>query len=309
MRLLVAGAGSTGGYFGARLVQAGRDVTFLVRELRASQLRAGGLHITSPHGDVTVRPQLVTAADLHEVHDVILLAVKGFQLEAALRDIAPAVGPETMILPVLNGMGHIEAIASRFSRHNVVGCALKVATVLDDDGRIIHLSPLQDLGYGELDGRVTQRIEKLDAFMRGANIGARLSTEIHREMWEKWILLAAGGAITCLMRGTVGEVEACPGGAAFALQLLEEAVTVVRKTGVPPSDSMLASAKGTLTTKGSSFVTSMYRDLQRGRPIEVENIIGDLVRRGQAAGIATPLLSAAYVQLRVYQNRLEAQHP
>jgi 2-dehydropantoate 2-reductase len=198
----------------------------------------------------------------------------------------------------------MEALASRFSPHNVVGCALKVATVLQDDGRIAQLSSLQDLAYGELDGRTTPRIEALHAFMQGAKIGARLSSDIHREMWEKWVLLAAGGAITCLMRGTVGEVEACAGGAAFALQLLDEVVAVVRKVGKPPSDAMLASARQTLTATGSSFATSMYRDLQRGHAVEVENIIGDLVRHGEVAGIATPLLSAACVHLRVFQNRV-----
>lgn len=303
MRLLVVGAGSTGGYFGARLAQAGRDVTFLVRPARAAQLRAAGLRVTSPHGDIALAPQVVTAAELSGPYDAILLTVKGFQLEAAVQDIAPAVGAETMVLPVLNGMGHMEVLARRFTPHNVVGCALKVATVLEDDGRIVQLTPLQDLAYGELDGSTTPRIQALDAFMQGAAIHARLSGVIRREMWEKWTLLAATGAITCLMRGTVGDIEACAGGTAFATQLLDEVVAVVRAVGEAPSEPFLQSARQQLTAKGSPFATSMYRDIQRGRPIEAEAIVGDLVRRGQQAGIATPLLSAAYVHLQVYAHR------
>jgi 2-dehydropantoate 2-reductase len=304
MRLLVVGAGSTGGYFGGRLAQAGRDVTFLVRPGRAAQLRDGGLRIVSPHGDATLHPKLVTADAIAGPFDAVLLTVKGFQLDAALDDIAPAIGPETMIVPVLNGMRHMDVIARRFSPHNLVGGVLKVMTVLDDDGRIVQLAPFQSLTYGELDGSVTPRIEALDAFVRGADIGASMSTEIGREMWEKWIMLAALGAITCLMRGTVGEIEACPGGAAFTLQLLDEVVAIVRAVGVPPSEAFLVSAREQLTARGSSFASSMFRDVQRGRPIEVENIIGDLLRRGAKAGIATPLLSTACLHLLVYKNKI-----
>jgi 2-dehydropantoate 2-reductase len=303
MRLLVVGAGSTGGYFGGRLAEAGRDVTFLVRPARAAQLRESGLCITSPHGDATLHPKLVMAEAVTQAFDAVLLTVKGFQLEAALDDIAPAIGPATMILPVLNGMRHMDIIASRFSRPNLVGCALKVATLLDDEGRIVQLAPLQDLAYGELDGSLTSRIRALDAFMHGADIGARLSTEIGREMWEKWIMLAALGAITCLMRGTIGEIEACPGGAPFALRLLDEVVTIVKAVGEPPSETFVTSARKQLTAKASPFASSMFRDLQRGRRIEVEEIVGDLLRRGDQAGIAAPLLSAACVHLRVYQNK------
>jgi 2-dehydropantoate 2-reductase len=304
MRLLVVGAGSTGGYFGGRLAQAGRDVTFLVRPAREAQLRERGLRIVSPHGDATLHPKLITADAIKQSYDVVLLTVKGFQLEDALVELAPAIGPDTMILPVLNGMRHMDVIGERFSPHNLVGCALKVATTLDDDGRIVQLAPFQDLAYGELDGSMTDRIRALDAFMQGADIGARLSSVIRREIWEKWILLAALGAITCLMRGTIGEIEACPGGAAFALALLDEVIAIVEAVGEPPSEAFVTSARKQLTEKGAPLASSMFRDLQRGRRVEVEQIIGDLLRRGAKAQIAAPLVSAAYVHLLVYQNKL-----
>lgn len=308
MRLLVVGAGSTGGYFGGRLTEAGRDVTFLVRPARAAKLRETGLRILSPHGDATLRPKVVTPDALAETYDAVLLSVKAYQLEAAMEDFAPAIGPESMILPVLNGMRHMELLAQRFSPHNVVGCALKVSTTLDDDGRVIQLSPLQDLAYGELDGALTPRIAALDEFMRSAKIGAHLSPAIRREMWEKWTLLASLGAINCLMRGSIGEIEACPGGTAFALQLLGEVVAIVAAIGLPPSEGFLAGARAMLTEKGSPLASSMYRDLQSGKPIEAEAIVGDLVRRGAKVGINAPLLSAAYVCLVVYQNKIGVAH-
>jgi 2-dehydropantoate 2-reductase len=306
MRLLVVGAGSTGGYFGGRLAQAGRDVTFLVRPARAERLRATGLQIVSPHGDVTLAPNIVTAGGIEAPYDAILLTVKAFSLDAALDDLAPAVGPDTMILPVLNGMKHVDTLIAHFGRQAVAGCVCKVATYVDDQGRIVQLNKLQDLAYGEMNGLPSPRIRQLDEFMQGAAFDARLSPTIEREMWEKWVLLATLGGICCLMRGSIGDVEAAPNGAAFALGFLDEVTSVVTAAGHPPSEAFLANARATLTQKGSAMTSSMYRDLQQGHPVEVEQIIGDLFARGQALGIATPLIAAAFTHLSVYQAKIAA---
>ena len=301
MRILVVGAGSTGGYFGGRLAQAGRDVTFLVRPARAERLRADGLRILSPHGDVTLAPKLVTAGNIDAPYDAVLLTVKAFALDAALDDLAPSVGPETMILPVLNGMKHVDALIARFGRQAVVGCVCKVATMVDDQGRIVQLNKLQDLAYGEINGSPSPRTRALDEVMTGAGFDARLSPTIEREMWEKWTLLATLGAITCLMRGTIGEVEAAPGGREFALGLLGEVCSIVTAAGVAPSPAFLTATEAAVTQHGSPLTSSMYRDLLRGSAVEAEQIIGDLLVRGRDAGICTPLLSAAFVHLSVYQ--------
>jgi 2-dehydropantoate 2-reductase len=304
MRMLVIGAGSTGGYFGGRLAQAGRDVTFLVRPARAEHLRTHGLEIISPHGNVTLRPQLVTAGGIKEPFDIVFLTVKAYSLEAALAELAPAVGASTMILPVLNGMKHVDVLGARFGRKAVVGCACKVAAVVDEQGRIVQLSPLQQIVYGEMDGSSSPRIRELDAFMQGAGFETHLSMTIVREMWEKWILLASLGSITCLMRGNVGEIEAASGGLEFVLKMVDEVVAIAKAAGTAPSEEFLVEAKATLTAKDSTFTSSMYRDLLKGRPIEADQIVGDLLMRGGGARVATPLLAAAYTHLSVYQNRL-----
>ena len=304
MRLLVVGAGSIGGYFGGRLAQAGRDVTFLVRQERARQLRANGLQIISPYGDITLSPKLVTADTLRGYYDAILLTVKGFALDAALDDIRPAMGPSTVILPVLNGMRHLELLEERFGSSAVGGCICKAATILEDDGRIIQLSKLQDLAYGELDGKPSDRMLALDSFMTDAEFNARLSPVIAREMWEKWILLATVGGINCLMHGTIGEVEAAPSGHTFILQFLDEVTSIVKRVGLPPSDEYFDQIRVQLTQKGSPQTSSMYRDLMKGRRIEVEEIIGDLFRRGTQAGLQTPLLATAYTKLSIYAARV-----
>jgi 2-dehydropantoate 2-reductase len=304
MRMLVVGAGSTGGYFGGRLAAAGRDVTFLVRPGRAAQLAQDGLRILSPAGDLALPPRLVTADRIDGPYDAVLLTVKAYALDAALRDVAPAVGPDTMILPVLNGMRQVELISARFGAQALTGCVCKVAAELDDQGRIIHLAPFHDLAYGEMSGEASARTQALDGFMRDAGFNARLSPTIRREMWEKWILLASLGSITSLMRGNVGEVQAAPGGEAFANALLDEVVAIVQAVGTPPADAFLEFARAQLTARNSKQTSSMYRDLIKGAPVEAEQIVGDLLARGQQAGIAAPLLSAAFTHLSVYQNRL-----
>jgi 2-dehydropantoate 2-reductase len=303
LRILVVGAGSTGGYFGGRLAQAGRDVTFLVRPTRAAQLCGKGLQIVSPHGDVTLTPRLVTAGNIDQTFDVVLLTVKAFALAAALKDVSAAIGPQTMILPVLNGMRHVDLLTQRFGPRAVVGCACKVATILDADGRIVQLTRLQDLAYGEMNGAVSARIERLDSAMQGAGFDARLSPDIEIEMWEKWVLLATIGGITCLMRGHIGEVNAAPGGTDFILRFLNEVVDVVTAEGHPPRPSFLANTRQLLTAPDSTQTSSMFRDMQNAHPIEAEQIIGDLLARSTRSNVSTPLLATACAHLNVYQQR------
>jgi 2-dehydropantoate 2-reductase len=304
LRILIVGAGSTGGYFGGRLAEAGRDVTFLVRKGRAAQLRQGGLRIASPHGDVSLAPQLVTADTIGAPYDAVLLTVKAYSLSAALEDLAPAIGPDTMILPVLNGMRHMDQLVGRFGAGAVVGCVCKVATVLDEEGRIRQLAPMQELSYGEINGSLSARMQRLDDTMRDAGFDARLSTTIERDMWEKWVMLASLGGITCLMRGHVGEVNAAPGGRDFILALLAEVVAAVTALGHPPGEKFLSAIQSGFTAPTSTQTSSMFRDLQKGAAVEADQILGDLVARGTGAGVAMPLLSAAYAQLSIYQKRV-----
>ena len=185
MKILIVGAGSTGGYFGARLTQAGRDVTFLVRPARAAALREGGLQVLSPRGNFSVVPTLALAGEIDKPFDIVLVTVKAFGLAAAIEDFAPAVGPATMILPVLNGMKHIDDLQARFGAGPVLGGVCRVSTTLDSQGRIVHLAPLHELVYGELDGdrrERTARIEALHAFMSDAGFDAQLSTHI-AQVW------------------------------------------------------------------------------------------------------------------------------
>jgi 2-dehydropantoate 2-reductase len=301
VRALIVGAGSVGGYFGGRLASAGRDVTFLVRPHRASQL-AGKLTILSQGQETVVPVRLVIAGQAAGEFDVVLLAVKAYQLEGAVADFAAYVSERTMILPVLNGMTHMDALRSRFGAVRVIGGVARIATTLDERGRILDQANFHDLVYGEWNGERSARIVALDEFMRGAGFDARLSTDIEREMWEKWAMLASLGAITCLMDGDIGQVARVPGGIEFARALFGEVAEAIARAWRPLSDSFKWQVLSLLTDRASGLTSSMYRDMKAGYRVEADQIVGDLVSRAAAKGVSTPLLSTVLVRLKVYEQ-------
>jgi 2-dehydropantoate 2-reductase len=305
MRILIVGAGAVGGYFGGRLAQAGRDVTFLVRPSRAKQLAQDGLRIISPHGDAVLTPKLVNADKINAPYDLVFLSVKAYALEAAMNDFAAAVGPETMILPALNGMRHIDLLTKRFGEHAVIGGVCLVAAEIDNDGRIVQLADFQQVVYGERNGETTPRLQTLDATLQGAGFDTRLSPDIMQAMWEKWVQLASLGAITCLIRGAIGEIVAVPGGTELSRKMLDESAAIATACGHKPAEALLSKHAVAMTAPGSSLTSSMYRDLRKGAPVEADHILGDFIERGRSQGVATPLLQAAFVNLRVYQDRLQ----
>ena len=303
MRILVVGAGAVGGFFGGRLVQAGRDVTFLVLPKRAGQIQAQGLQILSPmHGDFTARPKTITAAQIASPYDIIFLSVKSYSLAAAIDDFAPAVGPQTVIIPVLNGMHHMDVLTQKFGEHAVLGGVCFVSTELDSQGRIVQLADFQSLAYGELDGKKTSRIEAVHQEFSGAGFETAISEDILRDMWQKWVWLASLGAITCLLRGNIGEIVVVPGGSELCLSTLRECAAIAGACGYPMSETFLTEKSPLLTAPGSKLTSSMYRDLTEHARVEVDTILGDLVERGRKRGVSAPMVQAAFVTLTIYQQ-------
>jgi 2-dehydropantoate 2-reductase len=307
MAILVVGAGATGGYFGARLAQAGREVTFLVRPRRAGQLRERGLRIVGQGADQVVTPRLVTADRLDGPADVVLVTVKASALAAAVADFAPAVGPRTQVIPFLNGMSHLAVLNERFGEQAVLGGVVVVATQLNADGDIVQLGPAASLQIGTQDGSRTEPLEATYKRLSGAGFDLSLSDHIVGDMWHKWVFIATVGALTCLMRGTVGDIVAVPGGPGLGPAILAEASAVSAAAGYPVAAARIASITQTVTQSGSPLTSSMSRDLADGRPAEVESVLADLASRGSALAVPTPLLDLATMHLRVYNERL-ARH-
>jgi len=304
MRILVVGAGAVGGYFGGRLLEAGCNVTFLVRPKRAAQLAETGLVIKSRFGDVALRsPPTVQASELRREFDLILLSCKAYDLAAAVDSFTSAVRPDTAILPLLNGMRHLDLLDERFGAARVLGGQCLISAKLDDRGSILHLNDSHLLTFGERDGNRSPRIDGIAAEMGKAKFELRASSVILLEMWEKWVFLATLAAITCLMRSAIGDIEAA-GGARLALDLLEECRSSAASAGFAPRAEFLERTRSTVTAPGSLLTASMLRDIEDGAPIEADHVLGDLVRRGDR--VLSPdrsLLRLAYMHLKAYESR------
>jgi 2-dehydropantoate 2-reductase len=304
MRILVVGAGAIGGYFGGRLLQAGRDVTFLVRPKRAAELAADGLVIKSPVGDVTLKdPPAVQAADLKAPFDLVLLSCKAFDLDDAMASFARAVGPGTAVLPLLNGLRHLDVLDGRFGRERILGGQCVVAATLDQHRQVVQLNPMHSITFGERDSQVPDRVHAIAAALQGAMFDVHASDNILQDMWEKWVFLATLAGATSLMRAATGDILAAPGGAEFMLGTLDECIAVAAAAGYQPRDAFLQRTKGMLLAEGSKLTASMFRDIKAGAPIEADQIIGDLIARGEAAKTPVPRLRVIYTHLKAYEQQ------
>lgn len=300
MRVLVVGAGAVGGYFGGRLLEAGRDVTFLVRPRRAAELAKHGLIVHSPVGDIhRASPPIVLEKNLAKPFDLVMLSCKAFDLEGAMVSFANAVGPATAILPLLNGMRHIDRLAERFGPERVLGGQCAISTTLDADGAVVHLNDWHALSFGELDGSRSPRIEAIAAALLNAGFDARLADNIRQEMWEKWVFIATAAGITCLMRGSVGDYVAA-GATDLALGLLNECASIAAAQGFPLREPALERGRAALTAAGSPLKASMLRDIEGGKPAEGDQILGDLLRRA-AKPDDFSLLRVATLHLKAYE--------
>jgi 2-dehydropantoate 2-reductase len=304
MRTLVVGAGAIGGYFGGRLLQAGQDVTFLVRPKRAAELAEAGLVIKSPIGDVTLKnPPTVQADKLTEKFDVVLLSCKAFDLEDAIKSFAPAVGPQTSIIPLLNGMLHLDVLDKKFGRERVLGGLCAIAVTLNEKREVVHLQPMQSLNFGERDGKMSDRVRAIAEVTTSGKFGAVASEHIVQEMWEKWVFLASLAAATSLMRSAVGTILAVPGGKDFLLGILDESCAIATAEGHAPRAPFLERTRGMFTAAGSQMTASMFRDIKVGAPVEADHVIGDLIARGDAAKVPVAKLRIAYTHLKAYEKQ------
>ena len=301
VKTLVVGAGAIGGYFGSRLIDAGRDVTFLVRPRRAEQLRRDGLVVVSPLGNLKLpAPSWVTAQDLKEHYRLIIVSSKSYDLEASIQDFAPGVGPNSLVLPLLNGMRHLDVLDAQFGMQRVLGGLARISSTLDSDGRIHQFGTFNTLVFGARGTGAEGAVAEIAECMRVPGFEAILSAEIQQEMWEKWVFIAAAASTTSLMRASVGDIIAA-GAKDIPVRLLEECGAIAAENGFAPRKAATNAGLAMLTTPGSPFTASMLRDIEQGSRIEADHIVGDLLRR--ALKSPPPLLSTAYAHLRSYEMR------
>lgn len=301
MKILVLGAGGVGGYFGARLAGAGCEVSFLVRPRRAEWIQRHGLQVASPHGDFTVHPRLLQEGDDLTGHDLVMLTCKAYDLDSALEAITPAMAGSTAILPLLNGMSHLEKLDARFGRDRVLGGTCHIAATLGTDGVVRQLHDVHRIMYGERDRSLSPRIQALDAAFRKTPVEARLSDDIELEMWEKVAFLSTLAGMTCLMRGSVGAIASTPNGAALSLKYLDTCCKVAEANGHAPRQEFRARMQKVLSDPTASLTASMLRDLQGGNRVESDHIVGFMLDKARSAGIDDTLLAIAHTHLKVYE--------
>ncbi len=306
MRILIVGAGAVGGYFGGRLLASGRDVTFLVRAARGRQLDEQGLQVRSPLGDISLaKVPWVQAAAIDRPFDLILLSCKAGQLDTVMDDLSRAVGPQTLILPLLNGLRHLDRLDERFGAEKVLGGKCFVSLDKQGDGTIVHFNDRDDLAFGARVGQDSERVQAVAAALANAGFAAQLSDDITQEMWEKWMFIATAGGITCLMRASVGDVVAA-GGEDLICDLFEECSAIARHAGYPPRDPAREAFLKVLTQPGSALTASMLRDVERGDATEAEHVLGDLLGRRMPEDVETPdrsVLRLACTHLQAYAAR------
>jgi 2-dehydropantoate 2-reductase len=306
MRILVLGAGGTGGYFGGRLFEAGCDVTFLLRPARARKLRAEGLVIRSPLGDARLAVPVVEGSQLTPDFDLVLLSCKAYDLDDAMQAIAPAMcRPGATLLPLLNGLKHFDALDAAFGAPQVIGGLCHIGATLNSAGEVEHLNRMQSLTFGERDAAAPpERCERIAKTFARGSFDLRHSTNVMADLWEKFAFMAAGASLTCLMRASAGDVVASPEGARVARQLLGECAAIARAAGYPPSEKGAAFAERMLMTPGSPFKASMLRDIEAGGRVEADHLVGDMLQRGRELHLPVELLEIAYAHLLAYTRRV-----
>ncbi|MCR1767136.1 2-dehydropantoate 2-reductase [Burkholderia glumae] len=307
MRILIVGAGAVGGYFGGRLANAGRDVSFLVRPARAAQLHADGLVIRSPHGDLTLAEvKTVDAAAIDGHYDLIVLSCKAYSLAGAIASFAPAVGPATRILPLLNGMRHIDVLTRRFGETRVLGGQCVIAATLNEGHEIAHLNELHAITFGALAGGPDARVTAILGELSGAGFEVRADEAIRQRMWDKWVFLATLACSTTLCRASLGEILAAPDGKRLIGSIFDECLAIARHNGFAADAATIERATAMLYAPGSPMTASMLRDMLNGAPIEAAHVVGDLISRGgleQHDATTLSLLRVAYANLGAYEAR------
>ena len=307
MKILVLGAGGIGGYFGGRLAQAGADVTFLVRPKRREQLAREGLKVSSPLGDFTLPVKTVLAEELRAGYDIVLFTCKAYDLDSAMDAVAPAMDGRAALVPMLNGMAHMERLDARFGADAVMGGTCQINVMLKPDGTVFHADALQRLIFGERDKRASPRAQAFAAALATTKVDWKLSEDIGQEMWEKVVFLSALAANTVLFRGNVREIMAAPGGREAMLRTLAANIELAKREGFPPRAAAIDAATKRLTDPQGLWSASMLRDLEGGGSVEADHVIGWMLQRIRGHGLDDTLLSIAYTHLKTYEARRDAK--
>ena len=306
MKVVSLGAGAIGGYFGGRLVESGCDVTFLVRDGRKASLQKSGLRIESGFGNFSSPVRAVTREEISAPADLVLLTCKAYDLSGAIEAIRPAVGPETAILPLLNGLAHLDELNRVFGAGRVLGGFAKIAVTMLPDGTIKHLNDWRYITFGEQTGAMSGRLGVVKALFDRTSVVAAAVPNIMAGMWEKLVHLATVAGATAVMRANIGEIVRTEEGSALMIELLETNAAIAARAGFACSAGFLDEYRALLSDRKSMHTASMLRDIENKGQIEADHIIGYLLRKAREHGVDDRLLRVIYVNTKAYEQRRQA---
>jgi 2-dehydropantoate 2-reductase len=305
MKILVVGAGAVGGYFGGRLLEKGEDVTFLVREGRRRQIQERGLVIESVHGNVLLLPEMIVAGEKAGPFDIILLSTKAYHLDRAIEDIREYVTEETIVLPLLNGILHIERLKKEFGEEKVIGGLCFIESTLDNEGRVLQTSAVHDLVFGELSGEKTERILKVAEVFSGTNANFRLSENINQDLWHKYMFISTMSGITSLMRAPMGPIRESREGRDTLKRLQSEIFSIMKSAEAPIAEDIDTIQLKQMDRLGYEMKSSMQRDMEKLSQVEADHLHGYLLEIAAKEKMDVPILEAVYANLKVYEQMLK----
>jgi 2-dehydropantoate 2-reductase len=306
MKILMVGAGAVGGQFGAYLHESGADVQFLLRPARKKIIDAEGLTLDLPAGKLQIQPRTLSAPELTPDFDLIIVSCKAYSLNSVITDITQAMGKQTVILPLLNGLRHLDILGRKFGDDRVLGGIAKTVATLASPSCIQIKHGPGNITVGARTPDQRQTAHAVWSQLHAGGIQAYFSEHVMDDMWDKYCLMASLGAANCLLGGTVGEYMRSQAGGEIALQLFKECVDTAQASGHPLHPESIARIQHALTNRHSGFSASMYRDMQAGLPVEGDHLVGDMMRRGEALGVACPMLKIAHAVLETYMGRRES---
>src|SRR5258708_2003025 len=282
MKLLVLGAGGIGGYYGGRLAQAdAAAVTFLVRPKRREQIEREGLRIESPLGDAQIKARTVLAEELRPGYDLVLFTCKAYDLDSAMDAIAPVMDGTCAVVPMLNGIAHLEKLAERLGKPSLMGGTAQINVTLRRDGVVHHMDKLGRIVFGELDKSTSTRSKALADALAKSQVDWKLSPDIELEMWEKIVFLCTLASATVLFRANVREIIAAPGGTEAMQRALAAKVEIATGEGHPPRKEAIEFARTRLTDPVGTWSASMLRDLEAGGQVEGDHIVGWMLEKAR----------------------------
>lgn len=298
MKILIVGAGGIGGFFGAKLHQAGADITYLLRERRYQHIQKQGLTVETPKGSFTIRPEVVLANQLEPIYDLIILACKAYDLESSISSIAKA-SSKGFILPLLNGYTHLDILDRQFGKERVMGGIAHIAATISESGSIQQLTELNLFTIGPRAPGQEVLSHELFTLCKKADFDSFYKENIEQALWDKWVFLATLAGMTTLCRGSVGEIEATPYGKDLSKQMFAECCAIAAGQGYEIAEKSQSSSLEILTKEGSPFTASMLRDLLAGKKNEYQHILGDLIAFASNQSTDCPLLKIAYTHMAV----------